>query len=73
MIAIINDEKVKLQGMKIVSSVSNFNNIETGSATQEISIIIGEEISLTDIDDYYGVIEWMSAEGERKSEKIKAF
>ncbi|TRM11989.1 hypothetical protein FH966_09990 [Lentibacillus cibarius] len=73
MIAVINDEKVELQGMKNVSSVSNFNNIETGSATQEIPMIKGEEIRLTDIDDYYGIIEWMSSEGKRKSEKINTF
>ncbi|SER11264.1 hypothetical protein SAMN04487944_101272 [Gracilibacillus ureilyticus] len=73
MIAMIDDEKVELQGMKIVSSVSNFNNIGTGSATQRIPVIKGEGIKLTDIDNYYAVIEWISPEGERKSEKIKPF
>lgn len=70
MVAQVGEKKVVLQEMKIVSSLRDFNNQDTGEAEVDIPMNKGEEIILTDIDKYYAIVEWRSSQGEYIKEII---
>ncbi|MDR9852050.1 hypothetical protein RJP21_00385 [Paenibacillus sp. VCA1] len=72
MIAAIDDKEIVLQEMKIVSPGKNFNKQDTGKAELKVPMNNErEKITFLNKDSIYGVIDWVSLEGERMKEIIK--
>ena len=73
MVAQVDENEIVLQEMKIVSSINDFNNQDTGKAEIEVPMNKGEEMKLTDVDIYYAVVEWKSSQGENLKEYISIY
>lgn len=70
MVAQVGEQEVVLQEMKIVSSLGEFKQQDTGKGEMDIPMYKGEEIILTDIDNFYAIVEWRSSQGESMKEII---
>ncbi len=72
LIGIIDNEKVILHEIKIICTTGqNFNTINTGTAKAEIPKNKNNKvITLKDIDELHGLVEWNSADNQRLEDKF---